>query len=168
MTHREDIESDIERLLRRRQRELWRLCLRQSWGDGEQARDLMQEVVLALLRAAGQRRADASEAEERTWVLLVARRTLFNLRRKRRVETVALDETMPLAEENGNPAREIVEEMRQRLAEGDQRLLALYMDGYAVKEIAQELSISADAASVRLHRLIQRLRTLYNETYNTL
>jgi len=167
MTHRNDIQSDFEVMLQRRQTDLWRLCLRQAWGNVEQARDLMQESILALLRLDKRRRTDVTDAEERSWVVLVARTAIYNLRRKHRVETVSLDENWPLAGDNCNHARELLEEMRTHLSDADNRLLQLYLDGYAVKDIAVKLSITADAAGVRLHRLTERLRTIYNETYKS-
>ena len=168
MTHHDDIHADFEAMLQRRQSDLWRLCLRQAWGDTEEARNLMQESVLALLRVDARRRTDATDAEERSWVLLVARTALGNLRRKHRIETVSLDESWPIAmEEDNSKSRELLDEMSTYLSEADRQLLQLYRDGYAVKDIAVILSITADAASVRLHRLTERLRTIYNETYKS-
>ena len=171
MTHRNDIQdtaADFEIMLHRRQTDLWRLCLRQAWGNTEQARDLMQESILALLRIDARRRHDVTDAEERSWVLLVARTAISNLRRKHRVETVPLDESWALpAEDNDDKARELLDEMRVHLSEADQQLLQLYRDGFAVKDIAVILSITADATSVRLHRLTERLRTIYNDNYKS-
>lgn len=169
MTPRNDIQTtatDFESMLQRRQRDLWRLCLRQAWGDAERARDLMQESLLALLRADGSRRTDVSDAEERSWVLLVARTALGNLRRKRRVETVPIDERWQLADEDsGDKAREMLDEMKEYLSKEDQLLLKYYREGFGAKDIAVLLSISADAAGVRLHRLTKRLRKIYNENF---
>ena len=157
--------TDFESMLQRRQRDLWRLCLRQAWGDTEQARDLMQESLLALLRADGSRRTDVSDTEERSWVLLVARTALHNLRRKHRVETVPLDEIWQMADDVGDDkACELLDELRVHLSEADQQLLQLYRDGFGEKDIAAVLSISADAAGVRLHRLTERLRKIYDDT----
>ncbi len=101
-------------------------------------------------------------------MLLVARTAISNLRRKHRVETVPLDESWALpAEDNDDKARELLDEMRVHLSEADQQLLQLYRDGFAVKDIAVILSITADAASVRLHRLTERLRTIYNDNYKS-
>ena len=152
-------------MLRRRD-DLWHLCLRHAWGNRDRARDLMQEVVLALMHKIDRLRQDLTEGEERRWVLTVAGNALIDLQRKRRVEYTTWGDREPeLPEDSDREAREQIEELSRHLPDADQQLLRLYREGYAIKEIAVILSISADAASVRMHRLIQRMRTIYNEIH---
>lgn len=174
MAHIIDIthpETPIEALLQRRRDDLWHLCLRHAFGNRERARDMMQEVVLELMHVVDRLRPEATEAEERAWVLRVAGNALIDQSRKRRVEYTTWGDRQPDLPDNGDSDRaasEQIDELATHLSADDQRFLRLYREGYAVKEIASLLDISADAAGVRMHRLVKRLKTIYNEIHKTL
>lgn len=161
-------QTPIEALLQRRRDDLWHLCMRHTWGNRERARDLMQEVVLVLMHKIDRLRPNPTDNEERSWVLTVADNALIDLKRKRRIEYTTWGDREPeLPDDSDREAREQIEELSNHLSPSDQQLLRLYRDGYTVKEISVVLSISADAAGVRMHRLIQRMRTIYNEIHKT-
>ena len=171
MVHAIDIphpQTPIEALLERRCDDLWHLCMRHAWGNRERARDLMQEVVLALLRKESLRDPEADDAEERAWVLIVANNALIDLKRKRRIEYSTWGDRQPeLPGDSDHEAREQIDELCSHLSPADQQLLRLYRDGYAIKEIAIILSITPDAVSVRMHRLVKRMKTVYDEIHKT-
>ena len=50
-----------------------------------------------------------------------------------------------------------------KLDNNDQALVKLLLDGYTLREIAQQLEIDYSTAGVRVHRLRERLRNLLKE-----
>lgn len=154
----------------RRRDDLWRLCLRHAWGNRERARDMMQETVLELMHVADRMRPDITEGEERAWVLRVAGNALIDQSRKRRVEYTTWGDRqpdLPASRDTDREAREQIDEISTFLSADDQRFLCLYREGYTVKEIASKLAISDDAAGMRMHRLVKRMKTIYNEIHKT-
>ena len=142
-----DVYQPLQRYLRRR-------------TDIDTAHDVLGDVLLVMWR-----RADAIPAEAPlAWCYGVARRCLANsLRqtdRQRRLET-RLRSEVPVSESPSDP---ILEEALAKLSTADQELLRLWAwEHLAASDIALVLGITANAASIRLHRAIKKLEKQLGE-----
>ena len=133
---------------------LQRYLLRRT--DPATADDVLGDVLLVLWR----RLDDVPDEAPLPWAYAVARRCLANARRaagrqERLVERLAAE----------RPAGETDDEQLTAalaaLPEDDRELLRLWAwEQLAPREIATVLGISANAASIRLHRAKKRLRNL--------
>ncbi len=137
-----DAYEPLQRFLRRR-------------TDAATAEDVLGDVLLVLWRRADDIPADAPVA----WAYGVARGCLANAvrrtaRQERLVQRLA---TQPAA---GAPAEHAaLDEALAGLPETDREILQLWAwEQLAPREIAEVLGITANAASIRLHRAIGKLR----------
>ena len=128
------------------------------------AADVLGDVLLTLWR-----RRDDIPAEALPWCYGVARRCLANaVRGKRRQHALVAkiiiidppaDHSEPTLE--GDPT---VDAALQSLSEDDRDILRLWAwEQLEAREIAEVLGVSANAASLRLHRARTRLRTRLTE-----
>lgn len=157
-----DTHGAYTELLLRHRSKVWSLCWRYARGDWERCRDLVQEVSAALWQHFGLLRPNAHPLEERAWVILYTRRTLDHLHRGKRPELEPL--TIDLAEQIAAPNDSeslVANDLVASLDEPDSTIVRLRLDGYSAAEIAEKTGLSRDAVYQRLHRTIQRLRTLY-------
>ena len=72
-----DTYQHFLQLLQRHRAIMWERCWRYSDGDFDRCRDLVQEVTLHLCLHRDDLRPDVSENEEREWLVLLTRRTLY-------------------------------------------------------------------------------------------
>lgn len=137
---------------------LQRYLLRRT--DPETAADVLGDVLLVLWR----RLDDIPSAAALPWCYGVARRCLANALRQserqlRLVQRLAAEP--PPTEPSLDPA---LDEALGLLSARDQELLRLWAwEGLAPSEIATALGISPNAASIRLHRVIKKLRKQLTE-----
>ena len=105
-------------------------------------------------------RADASPAEERSWVYWQCRSSLYQQRRRQKPSMLPLTALMveTLADDNSLQQKEEIEHLIASLPHDDQQLVRLHLDGYHADEIASLMSLSRDAVYQRLHRIIVRAR----------
>jgi RNA polymerase sigma-70 factor (ECF subfamily) len=134
----------------------------------EAAEDVTSEVFLKALRSL--HRYDAGRAAPRTWLLRIARNAVIDhLRtlRRRGALHVPLDRIPEPASPLPSPEDRVVRQERMqrirtgegRLRPGDREILSLrYGAGLGNGEIAERLGITANAAAVRVHRALARLR----------
>lgn len=126
--------------------------------DPDTAQDVVAETMLVLWR----RLDDIPEVEPLPWCYAVARGCLQNsarsARRQRRlIDRLAQQPARP--EATGSTAvDEALHVALARLTESDQELIRLWAwEELQPREIATVLGISANAASIRLHRAKQKL-----------
>lgn len=154
---------------------------RRMCGDREDARDVLQDTLLAAYRAL--KGLDHPEAL-RTWLYRVAANACLMMRRKGKFEPdreISLEELMPLGEDGPkaeipDPAALPEEEVlrgevarRVRRAIGD--LPPLYrivlvmrdMEQLSTAEVAEALGLGQAAVKMRLHRARLMLRKLLSE-----
>lgn len=145
-------------------------------NDGEEARDVVQDVFAEAWRTAQAKKPpfgeESSDADVRRWLFRVAYHRAISLRRHQRVIAwESLDLLHPLAhhERDGAPPFE------DRVAEGEALraafnalelqeaacVLLKFVYGFNAPEIARILEIAPDAARKRLSRAMQRLRASY-------
>ena len=142
-----DVYVPLQRYLRRR-------------TDGDTAADVLSDVLLVMWRRLDDIPADASLP----WCYGVARRCLANAVRQseRRLQLFTrLAAETPPSEASPDPA---LDEALGRLGVQDRELLRLWAwERLTASEIALALGISPNAASIRLHRAIKKLRKQLTE-----
>jgi RNA polymerase sigma-70 factor (ECF subfamily) len=134
----------------------------------EAAEDVTSDVFLKALRFLG--RYDPNRAPARAWLLHIARNAVadhLRLLKRRRSLHVSLDRVPDLVIDTPSPEERILREERMQkllncnrtLRAADQEVLSLrYGAGLSNQEIAEILGITDNAAAVRLHRALARLK----------
>jgi len=145
--------EDIRRYLFRRT---------QSLGPGVADGD---DLLIEVLATAWRRLDDLPEGAELPWLLGVARRTLANARRRqqtqhRLVDRLPLPHHAPAAEQVVVADLALAEALAGLTVSQREVLELAAFEGLSPAEIAVALSISVNAASIRLHRAKQQLREL--------
>jgi len=149
---------------------------RRLLGDGEHARDAVQEAFGSAFRAIG---SFAGQARLSTWLhRIVVNAALMKLRTRRRKPEQPLDDLLPQFEPDGHrrdagapwqPAerlerrelRKLVRDGIERLPEAHRTVLVLRdIEELDTAEVAELLGVSTGVVKTRLHRARQALRTL--------
>lgn len=153
---------------------------RRMLRDPEGARDVAQEVHLAVHRGIDRFRGDCRFG---SWVHRIAvNRTLAELRRRRRRPELPFGEEVegladgPLGLDPSEPAagpdaaferRELARAVRRALgllSESDRESLVLhYLEGCDAREVAHRLGLSGPATKSRIHRARRRLRERWRD-----
>ena len=154
----------IEELLERHERQIYRFGLRMC-GNEDDARDVLQETMLAAFRSLTDFRGDA---ELSTWLFQIARSFCIKERRRER-PTGPLDEAAgEIAETSAGPeARAHAHEIGTALAVAiaglppEQREVVVLRDveGLGAEQAAHVVGIEVGALKSRLHRARQELRS---------
>jgi RNA polymerase sigma factor (sigma-70 family) len=137
-------------------------------ADRELARDLVQEILLAVWKASAKFRGDSSL---KTFVARIAHnRSITHVARAvKQPPSTELDESLPVDAPHPE-AQAITEDTHERLREAVRRLPLAYrqtatltLEGFDVAEIAEVLGITPNAVSIRLTRARQLLQSLLSE-----
>lgn len=156
----------LEALLRRHQDRIFRFGMRMC-RDREDARDVVQETMLAVARAAERFRGDASFS---SWLFTIARNACAKHRRRSAGQPESLeplDAAAPVPAPAGGPEREVERHRLERaiedaIAELEPKyrevLLLRDVEGLPAKEVAEATGLSIAAVKSRLHRARLDLR----------
>lgn len=151
------------RFVRRHQAPVFRFC-RTLAGRIEDAEDALQETFLTAWRQAGSFRGEGSA---RSWLLTIARRSVYRAGRRPRPlalgDSASLEELGPAAgwgrsdaAAGGSLAPDDAILLRQafgRLAPADRQVLVLRdLEGFSNAEAAEILGVEVGAVKSRLHR----------------
>lgn len=154
--------SELERLYQRSGAAVERRC-RALLGDGEEARDMVQEVFLRAVRSADAFRGDASPT---TWLYRITTNLCLNRLRDRKAE-VPIDVVAPLLPSRGpSPEGEAAakEQAASLLAGLDlptrEAVVYHYLDGMTQDEIAKVTGWSRRTIGKRLSKLQERVDAL--------
>ncbi|MEL7339750.1 MAG: sigma-70 family RNA polymerase sigma factor [Bacteroidota bacterium] len=123
----------------------------------EDQKDLFQEVVLQAWRSYER---FAGNAKFSTWLYRVALNTVLTYRRKetRRPQMQSTDNIeVPLAPKERSERSELLWLAIRELNQIDRLVIALHLDGYPNEEIAEITGMSKNNATVKLHRIKQRI-----------
>jgi RNA polymerase sigma-70 factor (ECF subfamily) len=132
-------------------------------GDPDLAADIAQEVWIQIFRALPSFRGDSQFG---TWAHRIAvNRTLYALRRTRRVASleVDVDDDTAAVEPEGERAllAASIEEAAAKLSPGARTVFLLHdVEGYTHEEIAAELGITAGGSKSQLFKARAKLRIL--------
>jgi RNA polymerase sigma-70 factor (ECF subfamily) len=157
--------SELERLYQRCGAAVERRC-RALLGDGEEARDMVQEVFLRAVRSADAFRGDASPT---TWLYRITTNLCLNKLRDRKAE-VPIEIMAPLLAARG-PSPEGEASAKQQAAAllagldrpTREAVVYHYLDGMTQDEIARVTGWSRRTIGKRLSRLQERVDALRGE-----
>ena len=126
----------------------------------EERKDLYQEILFQSWKGFAAFRGDAKFS---TWLYRISLNTILTSQRKvSRVEYRESVEDAPLTDGADAEKHENARILRQairRLPETERAIITLHLDGYSNPEIAEIMGISANNATVKLHRLKTQLIT---------
>jgi RNA polymerase sigma factor (sigma-70 family) len=138
-------------------------------GDREVARDLTQEVLMAVLKAA--RSGQIRESEKLAAFVQGTARNLINNYFKTRIRRA--ESTLDAAENlSHNPVGELEAAERRRLVHEELRsysvldqqiLLFSLVDGHSLAEVAVRLKMSHEAVRARKSRLVRKITKKFGE-----
>ncbi len=155
----------LESLLERHQAQVYRFGMKMC-RDPEDARDVLQDTLLAMARGVHDFRGASSIS---TWLYTIARSFCIKKRRRskfapepeRSLETDAAPETAELADPGRGPdevlaAREVHDALEQAIAALEPKyreaLVLRDVEGLSAADVAEVLGISVQAVKSRLHR----------------
>lgn len=149
-------DSDFRRIFEQHVDAVYRYCLRRA--SRAEAADAVSEVFLTLWR----RRSSLDLGAELPWLYGTARKVLANQRRSlaRRMRLIDKARRQPPTgpAEDDSPAGELVLSALNDLAERDREVIRLSIwEDLSLTEIGVVLGCSPGAASMRLHRALDRL-----------
>jgi len=142
---------------------------RRLLGDGEAARDVIQEAFLRILR---HHRAYDAARPFRAWLLHIVRNLAIDVLRRRRPQAGA-DHLDQLAARPLGPSASERDELRDRVAEVLAELPAKYrelivmreMEGMAADEIAQVIGVDYGTTRWRLHKARELFRDAWRARF---
>jgi RNA polymerase sigma-70 factor (ECF subfamily) len=155
----------LEELLSRHQSQIYRFGMKMC-GDPDDAKDVLQDTLLAMARGVRDFRGESSLA---TWLYTVARSFCIKKRRRSKfapgkvesLETGAGVEVKRLAAPSNDPAealegKRMEEALDQAISSLDPKyrevLVLRDVEGLTAREVAEVLGIGVDAVKSRLHR----------------
>ena len=148
-------------LFQRHRKMLWSMCYSHARRDPERARDLLQEVAVALWH----RYCLRPEGEIKMELMWVRWRAVLSHLARRRIEErlpehyeIADSEARVLAEE-----RAMVEELMACLTPVERETVQLHIDGYNYEEIAAMKGRTPTGVKQTAYRAMQKMKQ-YNET----
>lgn len=165
--------SSFQELVSRYQKPVFGICYRMM-RQREEAEDLSQEVFIKAYRYLGQYNHEHKFA---SWILKIATNTCIDAIRKKRVETLPLDEEIKTNQEDVSAEKAFLQEEAHREIEAaigslppDYRMVVLlyHHHGQSYQQIADQLEIPMSMVKNRLFRarkmLKESLKKLKEET----
>lgn len=141
---------------------LWRMCWHHAHGDRDRCCDLMQEVSIALWLNFDKLRPGSQPRQEKAWVRWQARSVFYQIDRRQRLSAVPLDDVVAENLVADDPANrmEVLDHLLSVLDPDERGMMTLYLEGYRGDEIGERLNLSRDAVYQRIHRAMQKVRTV--------
>ncbi len=157
----------FERLLDAYETRVYRLALRYT-DSVPDAEDVTQEIFLAIYRSIGSFRGQSALS---TWIYRVAMNHCLEFRRKRKWETVPLNEELlltssdwrddPVLSADHGELSERMEEAIRRLSHVHRDVILLHeFQGLTYQEVAAALDVPVGTVKSRLSNALRRLREL--------
>lgn len=140
-----------------------RYCIRHA-HSADEARELMQEVMASVWNSIGGLQAETPR-QVNSWLKRVMRSAVSDWFRRRRMDTVPIDEAAHVAVDSGGD-NELVEELLACLDEDEQRLMRRRMEGYTVKELAVERGVKPNAMAQRFFRMMEKMKQYARDEYD--
>jgi RNA polymerase sigma-70 factor (ECF subfamily) len=162
----------LETLLLRYQARVYRFGMKMC-GDQDDAKDVLQETLLAMARGVRDFRGASSLS---TWLYTIARSFCIKKRRRSRfapteqrsLDTLLIEDGLQLRDPRPSPEEDVAErQMEAALARAIAALDPMYrevlvlrdIEGLTAPEVAEILEIRVDAVKSRLHRARLSVRT---------
>ena len=149
-------KEDFEELLQRNRGRL--NAISRSYG-GQQADDLMQEILLQIWRSL---ESFENRASIDTWSYRIALNTAISWcrsasRRNRKLPQTSADVEAVSGAADGPDACELLEQFLATLNDSDRAVVLMYLEDMTAAQMADILGTSEGALRVRLHRIKTRL-----------
>ncbi len=140
---------------------LTKLCQLYTCGNPDDFQDLFQDILIALWE---QWPSFQGKSSVNTWVYSIARNTAVEYlrHRKKNIQFLVLDQDLyhEIADDN-NDLYQLLYELIERLDnDTDREILYLYLDKKTAREIASAIGTTENAIRQRIHRIIEKLKTL--------
>ena len=137
---REVIEANGRRLM----------AVARSYADGEELKDLYQEMLLQIWRSLDRFEGRAAVA---TWVYRIALNTALSYRRKGRRRVEETMEPPERATEGARDEMQVLREFMQELSPVDRAVLLLYLEDLSYLQMGGILGLSESNVGVRINRI---------------
>jgi RNA polymerase sigma-70 factor (ECF subfamily) len=160
-------QAAFTELIAKHQNIIHKIC--NVYRDTEDDRkDLFQEVVYQIWKSYD---SFSGQSKITTWIYRIALNTAIapfrQGKHKMRKNQVDLEATLHLADESAAPYRneeaQILYLAISRLNEVEKALTVLYLEEYSYKEIAEVMGISVTNVGVKLNRVKNKLRKIFEE-----
>lgn len=149
------------KLMERHHSLLLRHCWDYAGGNADRSRDMAQEVCLAVWSDLENLRPDATEAEERTWLRLIIRRTLYRSRRGVKPDPARLEAVLREWQDDYDARMHDEVEGRLELLSPDEAwVVRQRLAGYTSEEIARQRGVTASAVRHQMQAIIRKLQKL--------
>ena len=140
-----------------------KFCTRCS-DNSRDADELMQEILSALWTGIPSLQPDSTQRMVNRWLRkLMVSVLIKHLRKRPRISLMPTDMLPDLSVDEEDKG--LLLDMASYLPEADRKMLHLIVDGYSPKEIAKEFGMNVSAYYTRLHRIIQKLKTIKQQYY---
>ena len=142
-------------------------CFVWSRGDMEKGKDSYQDVLSMIWMLLDTFDLTVPEKENFLWIKNITLRTLRTKYGKNKIEYVfdyTEDELTNLKDSNIE-AKELIEELKYYLNEKEKILLEYILCGFDNNEIAILTNTDTNAIATRKHRMINKMKEIYNNIY---
>lgn len=160
MSEHSSAQQAIQELYELYSNDIYRYA-RLSLGHSSDAYDAVQEVFVRAFRTWSTYRRDANE---KTWLMSIARNYIVDLYRKRRTEKKFLSTYDPPEEPVPSDSAEILVEVEEALSqlkqEYRQTIILRYIENLSMKDTAQCLGWSETKVTTTTHRAMTKLRKM--------
>lgn len=153
-------QETFNELILRYRRLLFHVCNRYS-RDGLTVDDLLQETTLTLWERREKLFSITSPPKQAAWIWRVARSKCVDLQR-RTPQPEPLDDEYDKPLED-NTLHDELQELIELLEEPDRTIAKMHLQGYEYKEIALKTGLTKNNVGIRLMRIKDKLKTLWNE-----
>ncbi len=162
MTHKEK-QDEFVAMIKQHERLILRICSLYTNSCRAELCDLYQDAVCAMWESYDSFRR---ESKPSTWVYSVTRYTMLNHMRKRRLETMSLQECdkEDVADDSYDPMLEDLHDAVALLQPEERDLFIMWMEGFKNDEIAQVTGLGYGAVATRLTRIKLKLRKILKES----
>lgn len=143
---------------------VWKLCYWHANYNTADAADLFQDVSVALWHRFHTLRPNASRAQQRAWIWFIAHSLFLRLIPAPSPQPLTDDMADQLVDNPDNPGAELLDLLTSSLPPLEQQIVALYRQGYSLKEIAARLDLPVR----RVRYLLQKAIDLMKENSKTL
>ena len=145
-----------------------RQCFVWTRGNTERGKDAYQDILLKLWEYVNA--LDTCDLDENMWykVFNITRnvlRTKYGKSIKDYPYGDSRDMDVMVATDLPDYSVEYIKEIKQHLEESDRELLEYILKGYSNGEIAKKMGINANLVNQRKHRMLKRMREIYNQLY---
>ena len=133
-------------------------------SDGEEKKDLYQEVLLQAWKAWPHFRGDAKFS---TWLYRICLNTILTQKRKASLVDYkdSLEAISPAVQHSSIQKEDMagLQKAIRQLSETDRAIISLHFDGYDNSEISEILGITGNHVAVKLYRCKQQLTNLLKQ-----